>query len=89
MYSKLALLGSVAAAAKDGISFVIVGDFANIRNLQRPHAVFDAIAQMKKEAEPGSPEDFEFFVTTGDNLYALDANKPLDWEFEKMMELFL
>lgn len=51
--------------------------------------MFDAIAQMKSEAEPGSPEDFDFFVTTGDNLYALDANKPLGWEFEKMMDLFL
>ena len=89
MFSKLALIGSAAAAVKEGISFVVVGDFTNIRNLQRPHAVFDAIAQMKSEAEPGSPEDFEFFVTTGDNLYALDANKPLAWEFEKMMDLFL
>ena len=89
MFSKLAFIGSAAAVAKDGISFVVVGDYANIRNLQRPHAVFDAIAQMKSEAEPGSPEDFDFFVTTGDNLYALDANKPLGWEFEKMMDLFL
>lgn len=44
---------------------------------------------MKSEAQPGTPEDFDFFVTTGDNLYALDANKPLAWEFEKMMDMFL
>ena len=67
------LLGSSSLVhAKDGISFVIVGDYANIRDMQRPHAVFDAISQMKSEAEPDSPEDFEFFVTTGDNIYSID-----------------
>jgi len=29
---------------KDGISFVVVGDYANIRDMQRPDAVFDAIS---------------------------------------------
>jgi hypothetical protein len=32
MLSKL-IIGSAAVAAKDGISFVVVGDFTNIRNL--------------------------------------------------------
>lgn len=44
---------------------------------------------MKSNAEKDSVEDFDFFVTTGDNLYAIDANKPRDWEFEWMMDLFL
>jgi hypothetical protein len=30
-------------AKKNGISFVIVGDFANSLDMQRPNAVFDAI----------------------------------------------
>jgi len=29
---------------------VIVGDFANSLDMQRPNAVFDAIEQMKREA---------------------------------------
>jgi len=31
--------------------------------------VFDDIENMKLNAAKGSPEDFDFFVTTGDNLY--------------------
>ena len=40
------LLGSssISEAKKEGISFVVVGDYANIVNMQRPHAIFDAIA---------------------------------------------
>jgi hypothetical protein len=84
------LLGDSASLVngKDGISFVVVGDYANIRDMQKPDAVFDAISQMKADAQKDSVEDFEFFVTTGDNLYALDAHKPRDWEFEWMMSLF-
>ena len=31
---------------------------------------------MKKDAEPGSPEDFEFFTTVGDNIYPLHHHEP-------------
>jgi hypothetical protein len=33
---------------------------------------------MKKEATHGSPEDFEFFTTVGDNIYPLHHHKPSD-----------
>ena len=58
--------------SKNGISFVVIGDWANQMNLQRPKTVFDAINQMKKESSPGSPEDFDFFTTVGDNIYPHD-----------------
>jgi hypothetical protein len=74
MLSKLSLLAAaVAGVKKEGISFVVVGDFTDIRKYERPSEVFDGIAQMKEEATPGSPEDFDFFITTGDNIYAMDA----------------
>ena len=82
MFSKLGFIVSAAAAVKEGLSFVVVGDFTVIDDIQRPQAVFDAIAQMKSEAEPGSPEDFEFFITTGDNLYPLIDDKPTAEEFQ-------
>jgi hypothetical protein len=44
---------------------------------------------LKENAEPGSPEDFEFFVTVGDNLYPNTSDSPSDDEFGKMMDLFL
>jgi hypothetical protein len=36
---------------------------------------------MKKSAAPGSAEDFEFFVTVGDNLYPEHQFFPHDDEF--------
>ena len=50
--------------------------------------VFDGIDQMKRNAEPGSSEDFDFFVTAGDNLYPIIPNSPSRFEFERMMDLF-
>jgi len=81
MFTKLTLLSSVVAAAKDGISFVVVGDFAKIADMKNAKRVFDDINQMKKDAVKDSPEDFEFFVTTGDNIYVLDATNPTEDEF--------
>ena len=81
-------LNSIEAKAKEGISFVLVGDYANIVDMQRPHAIFDAIAQMKKEAKENSPEDFDFFVTSGDNIYTINAKHPKEWELRWMMDLY-
>ena len=44
---------------------------------------------MKKDAVKGSPEDFEFFTTVGDNIYPLHHHKPSDKEVDEMMNLFL
>ena len=83
------MLGSSSLVqTKDGISFVLVGDYANIRDMQRPHAVFDAISQMKSDATTDSAEDFDFFVTSGDNIYSITQEYPRDWELGWLIELF-
>ena len=38
--------------------------------------IFDELARMKSEAVPNSPEDFDFIITSGDNIYAMDAQYP-------------
>lgn len=73
---------------KHGKSFVVIGGFGNLKDIERTNHVFDAINDMKKNAKKDSPEDFDFFVTTGDNLKPADREKPTDAELEKMMELF-
>ena len=50
--------------------------------------VFDAISDMKEKSELHSPEDFDFFVTAGDNIYPFIPNKPQNYEFGRMMSLF-
>ncbi len=44
--------------------------------------------QFKKNAKPSSPDDFDFFITTGDNLYPLIPNYPSDIEFKRLQNLF-
>jgi Calcineurin-like phosphoesterase len=51
--------------------------------------VFDAINQMKAEAVSGSPEDFQFFTTVGDNIYPKNESEPSKEELEESMNLFL
>lgn len=63
------MLGLAAVAAKEGISFVVVGDFALLSDMKAANAVFDDIASLKQNAVIGSKEDYDFFVTTGDNIY--------------------
>jgi hypothetical protein len=70
-----------AVLAKDGLSFVLVGDFGDMSDLSRAERVFDSINYLKDKAEPGSPEDFEFFVTVGDNIYPSIPSSPTDDEF--------
>ena len=84
------LLGYVLqlSHAKEGISFVVVGDYGVMSDLTRANAVFDAISKMKEQAESGSAEDFDFFVTTGDNIYASDETNPSESELKLMMDLF-
>jgi len=43
---------------------------------------------MKGNAEKDSVEDFEFFVTTGDNIYTWNLTDTPFSEFETMMSLF-
>jgi hypothetical protein len=38
---------------------------------------------MKAEAEPGSPEDFQFFTTVGDNIYPKNESEPTKEELEE------
>ena len=44
---------------------------------------------MKASAQPGSKEDFDFFVTVGDNLYIDNPAHPTDQDFETMMNMYL
>lgn len=73
---------------ENGKSFVVVGDFANQWDLSRASKVFDAINHMKQNAEANAPEDFDFFITAGDNLYPFVPNKPMSFEFGRMIGLF-
>ena len=73
---------------ENGKSFVVIGDFANQWDLSRANKVFDAIDNMKQNAEANSPEDFDFFVTAGDNLYPFIPSKPTSFEFNRMIALF-
>lgn len=40
--------------------------------------IFDELARMKSESIPDSPEDFDFIVTSGDNLYISEYPFPSD-----------
>ena len=44
---------------------------------------------MKADATPGSPEDFEFFTTVGDNIYPREAWHVQEHEIQETMNLFL
>ena len=63
-------------AKKNGLSFVVVGDFGYMANMQGANKLWDEIATMKANAVPDSIEDFSLFVTVGDNLYPKDAENP-------------
>ena len=83
------IISSLAQAAiAKGISYVVVGDFGSIQDLTQANAVFDALNLLKKNAVPGSREDFSFFVTTGDNLYPNVAQSPTTEELDAMVGLF-
>ena len=43
---------------------------------------------MKQDASPGSPEDFDFFTTTGDNIYPHDERLVTEDEIKETMSLF-
>lgn len=89
MISKLTAASALASVgAKEGISFVVVGDFANINHMTPPNAVFNDINAMKQSAQRDSPEDFDFFLTVGDNLYPRNGNYPTNAEFNEMLDLF-
>ena len=83
-----ALMGATAAVPREGISYVVIGDYGNVEDLRYANAVFDSLNTLKLNAEPGSPEDFQFFITTGDNLYPMNDFEPTEEEIELMMGLF-
>lgn len=43
---------------------------------------------MKMNAEPNTPEDFDFIVTTGDNLRPKDRGNASSEEIDGMLNLF-
>jgi hypothetical protein len=43
---------------------------------------------MKREASPGSSEDFDFFTTVGDNIYPHDERFVTEDEIKETMGLF-
>lgn len=77
-----------AAQAKDGISFVVMGDFGNVRHMRLPNQIFDDIDSMKRTAKSGSAEDFDFFLTVGDNIYPSNVHTPSTAEWDAMLGLF-
>ena len=83
------LIGLNTIQAKDGISFVVVGDYANIKDMSISNLVFDGIESLKLNADPESAEDFDFFITVGDNIYPEKSTSPYDYEFAQMMDLYL
>jgi hypothetical protein len=56
--------------------------------MSKASLVFDGINKMKKNSKELSTEDFDFFITTGDNLYPIDEYNPTEKEFETMMSMF-
>ena len=74
--SLLLSTAAVVQAEKEGISFVVVGDFAHIKDMSHANTVFDSINAMKENADPDSAENFDFFVTAGDNVYVVDQRNP-------------
>lgn len=87
--SLLLFLLDGVTSKKDGISFVVIGDYGYMKNLKYPNGVFDEINKMKESAVKDSTEDFDFFTTVGDNIYPNKAEHPTDNEFKKMIDLFL
>ena len=75
-------------AKKNGVSFAFIGDYSTIRDMRITNKVFDAMALMKKEATPGSPEDIDFIIPGGDNAYVIDMHCPMDWEINWIKELY-
>lgn len=86
--SALSVVALSNVQAKDGLSYVVVGDFTNMRNLNFAKPVFKAINDLKANAVPGSKQDFEFFATVGDNLYPKDEIYPTDEELDIMVRYF-
>ncbi len=76
------MLAATNETAKDGLNLIVLGDFTNIANMTAGNDIFDGINELKKNAKKRSPEDFEFFVTVGDNLYPTDPKNPTEKEFE-------
>jgi len=83
------LTASNLNSPKDGISFVIVGDFGYVKNISHADNLFDYINLIKETAVKDSTEDFEFFLTVGDNLYPKDPYEPTPEEFDTVMNLWL
>ena len=44
--------------------------------MENTNKVFDGINWLKKNAKKGSSEDFDFIITTGDNLYPIIPEHP-------------
>jgi hypothetical protein len=47
-----------------------------MENLDNANKVFDGINSLKHHSKKGSPEDFNFIITTGDNLYPVIKESP-------------
>jgi len=76
------------AIKRNGIDFFVVGDFGWVRDMTDPDMVFDAINKVKGEAEEGTNDDAEFFISMGDNIYPRNETNPTDEEWDTVMTLF-
>ena len=59
-----------------------------MNNLSHANEVFDGIEFTKKNSIKGSPSDFDFIITTGDNIYPKVAEYPSIQEFNLLIDLF-
>lgn len=69
---------------------MVIGNYGIINNSKKSKKVFDAIDNFKKNATlTSSPsDDFDFIVTTGDNIYPSVADSPTFLELNHMQNLF-
>ena len=59
-----------------------------MENLDNANKVFDGINSLKHHSKKGSPEDFDFIITTGDNLYPVIKESPSHHELLELKYLF-
>ena len=77
----LLVLG-VLSVQEQEISFVLIGDYGDIRDPYEAEKTFDAINEFAAENE------FGFFVTLGDNVYYHGITSVDDEKFQQMYKLF-
>ena len=84
----IGLCAAFVFAGDSKTNFFIVGDYGVVTNMTMADSAFDAINTIVGNAESGSIDDPEFFITVGDNIYPASAANPTESEFEAMIGLW-